>query len=286
MYCPRCSELTNLLRRIGPHCGEPKLDSHGWDQPLYDLVERCSHIHKGRNMSLCQLGFRFISVISLIWLNACSTYKPNFNPYEGLLPANYKMVEAPQRLNPVELKKKFVVVVASTEFEDYVKQYAEFYEGSAGGMQKGFMKALTTVTAVANPLASTISGVGDTDSLFDATRKAQDPRVIIENVSIELVKAFGKVGTASDFADAQDQKADYILLADYYWKPNTMGTEFTGVASTHLLDRDLRRLFVVEATAVEPRYGISAVDAFQRIHASLTQKLRNGLRTQFSSSQQ
>lgn len=237
-------------------------------------------------MSSCQSVFRFIWAFPLICFTACSSYKPNFNPYEGLLPANHKMVEAPQRLNPVELKKKFVVVVASTEFEDYVKQYAEYYEGGAGGLQKGFLKALTTVTAVVNPLASTVSGVGDTDTLFEATRKAQDPRVIIENVSIELLKAFGKVGTAGDFADAQDQKADYIMLVDYYWKPNAMGTEFTGVASTHLLDRNLRRVFKIDATAVEPRYGISAVDAFQKIHASLTQTLRTGLRMQFSDSRQ
>lgn len=235
-------------------------------------------------MSLCQSGFRWIGAIALVGLASCSSYKPTFNPYDGLLPAGHKMVEAPQRLNPVDLKKAFVAVVVSTEFEEYVRQYTEFYEGSAGSLQKGFLKTLTTVTAAVNPLASSISGVGDTDTLFDATRKAQDPRVIIENISIELTKAFGKVGTAEDFADAQAQKADYILLVDYYWKPNTMGTEFTGVASTHLLDRNLRRVFKIEASAVEPRYGVSAVDAFQKIHATLTQRLRNDLRAQFSGS--
>jgi hypothetical protein len=71
-------------------------------------------------------------------------------------------------------------------------------------------------------------------------------------------------------------------LVDDYWKLNSMGTEFTGVASNHLLDRNLRRVFKVEATAVEPLYGIAFVDAFQKIHASLTQTLRTGLRAQFA----
>jgi hypothetical protein len=236
----------------------------------------------GDSMPNTSHRWKFGWILALAFLSACSTYKPNFNPYEGLLPANYKMVEAPQRLDPVELQKKFVVIVASTEFEDYVKQFTAYHEGGGSDLQKGFLKALTTLTAVTNPLASQIPGVGDTDTLIDSTRQAQDPRVIIDNVARELVKAVGKVGTASDFADAQDQKADYILLVDYYWKPNTMGTEFTGAASAHLLDKNLHRIFKIEANAVEPRYGVSPAGTFQRIHASLTQTLRNGLRAQFS----
>lgn len=95
----------------------------------------------------------------------------------------------------------------------------------------------------------------------------------------------GWIGVAVDFADAQAKKADYILLADYYWTPNAWGTEFTGFAGAHLLDRKLRRVFLIETKASAARPGVSAVETFQKIHAALTSELSSRLRSKLSGNQ-
>lgn len=207
----------------------------------------------------------------------CSSInKENLNPYEGLLQPGTAPAESRQAFNPALLKKKRAVLVASNSYEAHVKQYVDYYEGGSGERYKYFLIGLNTVVKAANPGAAAVAsaqGAADPESLYDSMRKAQDPRMLTDRITKVLLSQFGRVSAAADFAEAQEQSADYVVLVDYWWKPNAMGSAFTGAASVYVLDNQFNKVFAVEARHTAPRPGVSAAETFQQIHAELSRQV-------------
>lgn len=229
---------------------------------------------------------RLLSLVATFFLIGCAgIHKENLTPYEGLLAPGAVPAESRVAFNPAVLKSKQVVIVATSSCEAHIKEYADYYEGGFGESYMNFLEGVNVALKAVNPLAASTSeamGAGDPRGLLASMRKVQDPRIVTDSVTRVLLNTFGKVSMAADFAEAQDLQADYIVLIDYWWKPNVMGTAFTGSSSVYFFDKDIKKIFTVQAKHTAPRPGVSAVKTFEQIHTQLSRQLTADLQKKFA----
>lgn len=178
-----------------------------------------------------------LAVLLLLLLGGCNTVTPHLNVYDGLLPAGYQMKEALEPMRADALKGKTLVLVTSTNFNNYTTVWQEYHE--KGGEQRFKQTLIGAVAALATP----------SDGGANRIRQASDPRNVVDRVHSALRPYFKSVQAASDFAQAQDLKADYIALIDFHGTFNEMGDEFRTKGGVYLLDGTLRRVFQAEGNA-------------------------------------
>lgn len=174
---------------------------------------------------------------SLFLLGACNTVTPHLNVYDGLFPAGYQLRESPDAIRAESLKGKTLVLVTSTNFNNYTTEWQDYHE--KGGEQKFKQTLIGAVAAMATP----------NDGGANRIRKASDPRNVVDRVLSTLRPYFKSVRAASDFAEAQDLKADYIALIDFHGTYNEMGDKFSTRGGLYMMDGSLRRVFQVEGKA-------------------------------------
>lgn len=185
---------------------------------------------------------RFIAVCGLVFLGGCNTVKPQLGPYDGLLPANHQLRDTPETMRADALKGKTVVLVTSTNFNNYTTAWQDYHE--RGGDERFKQTAIGAVAAMVTPEGSA-----------NRIRQASDPRNVVDRVHATLRPYFKSVKAAGDFAEAQDLKADYIALIDFYGSFNGMGDVFHTRGGVYMLDGSLRRSFQVEGRADVDREG-------------------------------
>ena len=173
----------------------------------------------------------------LLLLCACNTVAPRLDVYDGLLPAGYQMKDAPGPIRTDALKGKTVVLVTSTNFNNYTTEWQNYHE--KGGEQKFRQTLIGAVAAMVTP----------DDGGANRIRQASDPRNVVDRVYSTLRPYFSSVKAAADFAEAKDLKADYIALIDFYGTFNEMGDKFRTSGGLYMLDGSLQRVFQVEGKA-------------------------------------
>ena len=229
----------------------------------------------------------------LFLLCACNTVPPYLNVYDGLLPAGYQMKASPEPINTAALKTRTLVLVTSTNFNNYTTQWQEFYEKGGYEKRQGMIRGAAAVLSLLNPVAPIGSGLAKgadaADSDGSRIRQASDPRNVVNRVYASLRPYFKTVGAASDFAEARERKADYIVLIDYYGSFNGMGTVYTTKGGVYLLDASLRSVFKAEGNAEVDREepsifgGPSALDILAKTYTKgldiTTTQILTGMRT-------
>jgi len=180
---------------------------------------------------------RFIAFCSLVFLGGCNTVKPHLGPYDGLLPANHQIRDSPETMRADALKGKTVVLVTSTNFNNYTTAWQDYHE--KGGDERFKQTLIGAVAVMATP----------NDGSANRIRQASDPRNVVDRVYAALRPYFKSVKAAGDFGEAQDLKADYIALIDFYGSFNEMGDVFRTRGGVYMLDGSLRRAFQVEGRA-------------------------------------
>lgn len=177
------------------------------------------------------------ALCSMLFLGACNTVTPHLNVYDGLLPKGYQIKESPEPMRGDALKGKTLVLVTSTNFNNYTTEWQDYHE--KGGEQKFKQTLIGAVAAMATP----------SDGGANRIRKASDPRNVVDRVHSTLRPYFKSVRAASDFAEAQDLKADYIALIDFHGTFNEMGDKFSTRGGLYMMDGSLRRVFQAEGQA-------------------------------------
>lgn len=212
----------------------------------------------------------------LLLLSACNTVAPQLNAYDGLLPAGYQLKDAPDPIRADALKGKTVVLVTSTNFNNYTTKWQDYYE--KGGDQKFKQSLIGAVAALATP----------NDGSTDRMRQASDPRNVVDRVHSTLRPYFKSVKAAADFAEAQDLKADYIALIDFYGTFNEMGDKYRTSGGVYMLDGSLRRAFQAEGKAEVDReggdlFGVNVIEGTARTYTkalnATTDQILLGVRT-------
>lgn len=200
--------------------------------------------------------FRFIPMVfSLLLLAACHTPPTYLNVYDGLLPVGYQVKDSPESIRAETLKSKTVALVTSTNFNNYTNEWQAYYE--KGGQSKTsdiLRSAGTALGLVGGPMTNIGEGISkgadaSSGAGGDPVRQSSDPRNVVNRVYSAIKPYFKEVKAAADFAEAQEMKADYVVLIDYYGAWNKMGDMYTTKGGAYVLDRSLRRVFQAEGSA-------------------------------------
>ncbi len=190
--------------------------------------------------------------------------------YDGLLPAGVLPRDAGVPLPVTGTRSKSVALVLSSNFEDYVTTWVNHYERGGAQDRKTVITNMGAALNAVNPVAAIGGGLANATGMMDraisSSRQASDPRRVIDRLHVLLGRYFGKVQVATDLADAVDAKLDYIALADLHFTANAWGNAFIFNGGVHMLDKAIRKVFVVDLKTEVPRTmaDVSGAVAYER----------------------
>jgi hypothetical protein len=149
--------------------------------------------------------------------------------YADLLPANTKLQDSPDRLDPVLLQNATLGVIASSRYikrtERWQKWFGEKGERSPRGLQS-------------------IMGLSAANKKLGA--EASDPKRLADAALLVVKPRFGKAEVFDDLASARDGGANYFLILDFTQSvPMNFGFGYPplhGWAGALLLDGSFRRI--------------------------------------------
>ena len=203
-------------------------------------------------------------------LAGCNTVKEHRSVYDGLLPPGVLPRDAGVALPLTGTKAKSVALVLSSNFEDYVTTWVNHYERGGAQDRKSVMTSMGASLNAINPVSAIGSGLANATGMMDRAiasgRQASDPRRVIDRLHALLGRYFGKVQVVTDLADATDAKLDYIALADLHFTANAWGNAFTFNGGVHMLDKAIRKVFVIDLNTEVPRTmaDVSGSAAFEQ----------------------
>lgn len=198
---------------------------------------------------------RLIPLICCMFaFSACHIMEPHLDVYDGLLPPGYLLKESPNPINAEALKDKTAVIVTSKNFDNYTTRWQKYYEKENRdkknvGNLRGAAAALS-VLGKNEGVVTSITGLADAIAGgSERIRKATDPNNVVDVAYYSLRPYFKSVLAASDFAEARDLKADYIILIDYFTDFNSTGSVFLARGGAYMLDSSLQRVLQAEGSA-------------------------------------
>jgi len=180
------------------------------------------------------------------------------------------------------LKHSTLVMVTSSNFENYAATWQKFWEGGGAQQRQDQLKGAAAVLSLFAPTAAIGSGIaqgtGGTNSL-QKVRQSSDPRLVIERVYTTLQPYFREIKAASDFVEARAMKADYIAVVDYLGTFNEMGNRYHTRGGLYILDSSLRKVFEATGSAevLRPEGRIFGVDIVAEQHNIMTRVYTEGL---------
>jgi|CXWL01.1.fsa_nt_gi hypothetical protein len=161
---------------------------------------------------------------------------PHPNAYSGLLPEGFQLTAAPA-LDVEHLRRSKVVLVPSSNFNDYARLWVEYYEG--GGFERNWAVQLLNVQRE--------QVVGQ--------QQNSDPRAFADRFAEALRPHVGELAVAEDLPSAREQGADYYLILDAWLSAPGQGSRFRVAGGAHLLDGSLRHVMSLEGTGEARRDG-------------------------------
>jgi len=170
--------------------------------------------------------------------------------YDGLLPEDFELQDAPQR-EFSSLPDATIVLVASKNYNTYVDIWREAYERGP-------------------PLPWVSEGN------LAVARQASDPRHFADRIIGVLQQHFTNVRVATDFVEAREMGADYIAVVDYWtvWRAWAMRQRTR--AGVHVLDSQLRQVMAIENQVDVPLVespGLSVDRAWEASAQTMTNSL-------------
>ncbi|GAM96966.1 hypothetical protein U91I_00587 [alpha proteobacterium U9-1i] len=161
---------------------------------------------------------------------------PHATPYSGLLPENVQLDPAPP-LDVEHLRRSKVVLVPSSNFNDYARLWVEYYEG--GGFERNWAVQLLNVQR------EQVAG----------QQQNSDPRAFADRFAEALRPHVGELAVAEDLPSAREQGGDYYLILDAWLSAPGQGSRFRVAGGAHLLDGSLRHVFSLEGAGEARRDG-------------------------------
>jgi len=208
-------------------------------------------------------------------LTACNHVAPHLNPYANLLPADRAVSVSSAQIDPATLKDKTVAMVVSQNYETYTKNWRDMFE--RGGVERAQASMQQISAATGSSMGATIAASAGSG------RQESDPRRVLDDVQAVLKSAFGTIVVATDFADAQDKKADYIVLFDLHLAGSAGGGALLTWGGVYMHDASAHQLFKVENYTEAPRtlfditstraYRIAMERTITALHTGLVAKL-------------
>lgn len=216
-----------------------------------------------------------------LFVGGCTVGEPMVDPYKGLLPANYTISDAPQKISAKSLKKSKVYLVTGANFENYIavwkktndtwQQQAGFFkatDGVVGELAK--QSAAVVVGGMDNPVEAAVAGKVAEAATSQSGPSFNDtmdkgianwaPNKKIDGVSKMLKRHFAEVGAASDLADARAKGAEWIVIFDHaFEQPTTATATWTNTTQIDLLDKNLARV-VTAKTSEKKEHGAAHND--------------------------
>lgn len=215
---------------------------------------------------------RGVALIALLALAGCNTQPVKHGVYDNILPTDYTLQKSTAPIEAAQLKSKKLVLVASENFNDYSKQWSEWWE-------KGGTDSVVAWTGLVTGLNS---------SNYTVIAKASDPRLFGDQVVAALTEYFGEVTSAPDLATAREQGAQYYGVVDFSGAWDAWGVAYNVNSALHLLDAQLVETVAITASASTPRKdsGFFDIAGGPTMDAATIQEglqknvdqLRNGLR--------
>ncbi len=151
---------------------------------------------------MIQHNHRFIPATSrnillatlLLLVSGCAVTPPMVDPYSTLLPAGRKISDSNTRLSAAQLKNETVHLVVGANFATYAEVWGKFQGAAEKG---GFANLAYSKETLLN---------------FHAQWA---PTRVTSLVVTELQKNFRKIVVVNDLAEAQAQKAKWIVMFDH-----------------------------------------------------------------------
>lgn len=194
---------------------------------------------------------RLITLIVIgLCLTACNVAPPRHDPYKGLLPTGQQVKSSTEKIDLKAMKQKSAAIVTTANFNRYLTDWQNYYEKGGEQKQKAINNVAMGILSVINP-ASALGVAASTSTLTgkDNSRQTSDPRNITDRVVSLLQQYFNEVKPASDFAEAQEMKSDYVVLVDFYETWNPMGDRYLTAGGINLLDHRFRKMLDSQGSA-------------------------------------
>jgi hypothetical protein len=143
--------------------------------------------------------------------------------YEGLLPADFQMAEAPQPMDRAAFRGAKIVIVPSANFNDYADTWQQRFDPEA-------INGRWT------------AGLGIRSENLEGQRQAADPRLFSDAVITAVSPHFREVAVAQDLISAREAGAQYYLVVDYWAAFSRWGGRYRSHGGVHLLDSQFRHV--------------------------------------------
>ena len=148
--------------------------------------------------------------------------------YADLLPANLVMQDAPDRLDPILLKRSTLGVIASSRYVARTARWQNWF-GDKGDRSPHGLGSIMGLTAANKKLGA----------------EGSDPKRLVDAALLLMNPRFGTVKMFDDLASAREGGARYFLILDFnqslpmgLWGPSGVH----GWAGALLLDGSFRRI--------------------------------------------
>ncbi len=165
---------------------------------------------------------RFFLLPLFLMMTGCALTPPMVDPYSTLLPAGRKVVDSNAHLSAAQLKNETVYLVVGANFVNYAEVWNKHQQTAEKG---GFANLAYSKETLLN---------------FQAHWA---PTRVTSLVVTELQKHFRKVVVVNDLAEAQAQRARWIVMFDHaHEHPTTATATWTNTTSIDLLDSQFRRV--------------------------------------------
>jgi hypothetical protein len=161
---------------------------------------------------------------------------PHPTPYSGLLPDDFQLSPAPA-LDVEHLRHSKVVLIPSSNFNDYARLWSEYYED--GGFERNWAVRLLNVQR------EQVAG----------QQQNSDPRAFADRFADALRAHVGELAIAANLPEAREQGGEYYLILDAWLSAPGQGSRFRVAGGAHLLDGSLRHVFSLEGAGEARRMG-------------------------------
>ncbi len=173
-----------------------------------------------------RFGRRACLLLLILMAGGCAVTPPMVDPYSTLLPAGRKVEDSNTRFSAAQLKNETVYLVVGANFVTYAEIWAKLHT-----------KAENQGIAIRLLIGR---------SAHVSYRSEWAPTRVTSLVTAELQKHFQKIVVVNDLAEAQAQKAKWIIMFDHaFVQATTALASWTNTTTIDLLDNNLRRVMAI-----------------------------------------